>query len=114
MSVQEESKSGIETPIVLHHLNNSRSQRILWLLEELQVPYTIKFYQRNKDSTAPPELFDVHPLGKTHRLTHPQFTSTEQTNLFTTLYMHTDMTILSTYSTVLHSVPLCCRVLLMC
>ncbi|MBA3810060.1 MAG: glutathione S-transferase family protein [Caulobacteraceae bacterium] len=51
--------------IVVHHLNNSRSQRVLWLLEELEVPYEIKFYQRDKDTNlAPPELKEVHPLGK--------------------------------------------------
>ena len=51
--------------IVVHHLNNSRSQRILWLLEELAVPYEIKFYQRDATTNlAPPELKDVHPLGK--------------------------------------------------
>lgn len=51
--------------IVVHHLNNSRSQRILWLLEELAVPYEIKLYQRDATTNlAPPELKDVHPLGK--------------------------------------------------
>jgi len=51
--------------IVVHHLNNSRSQRILWLLEELGLPYEIKKYQRDpKTMLAPPELRAVHPLGK--------------------------------------------------
>ncbi|WP_426690317.1 glutathione S-transferase family protein [Rhodanobacter ginsengiterrae] len=51
--------------ITVHHLNNSRSQRILWLLEELGVPYQIKRYQRDpKTMLAPPELKAVHPLGK--------------------------------------------------
>ena len=51
--------------IVVHHLNNSRSQRVLWLLEELGVPYEIKHYQRDaKTMLAPPELRKVHPLGK--------------------------------------------------
>ncbi|KAG8682795.1 hypothetical protein FRC09_016522, partial [Ceratobasidium sp. 395] len=49
--------------IVVHHLNNSRSQRILWLLEELEVPYEIKKYQRASDMLAPDELKAVHPLG---------------------------------------------------
>ncbi len=51
--------------IVVHHLNNSRSQRVLWLLEELGVAYEIKRYQRDaKTMLAPPELKAVHPLGK--------------------------------------------------
>lgn len=51
--------------LVVHHLNDSRSQRILWLLEELGVPYEIKFYQRDATTRlAPPELIAVHPLGK--------------------------------------------------
>jgi glutathione S-transferase len=51
--------------ITVHHLNNSRSQRILWLLEELQLPYEIKRYERDpKTMLAPPELAKVHPLGK--------------------------------------------------
>ena len=51
--------------LVVHHLNNSRSQRILWLLEELQVPYEIRHYQRDAvTNLAPPELAAVHPLGK--------------------------------------------------
>ncbi|MCG3189273.1 MAG: hypothetical protein LKCHEGNO_01564 [Burkholderiaceae bacterium] len=51
--------------ITVHHLNNSRSQRVLWLLEELQLPYEIKHYQRHRSTNlAPPELLQVHPLGK--------------------------------------------------
>lgn len=51
--------------LTVHHLNNSRSQRILWLLEELELPYEIKFYQRDpKTMLAPPELKKIHPLGK--------------------------------------------------
>jgi glutathione S-transferase len=51
--------------IIVHHLNNSRSQRVLWLLEELALPYEIKPYQRDrKTMLAPPELREVHPLGK--------------------------------------------------
>ncbi len=51
--------------IVVHHLNNSRSQRVLWMLEELGLPYEIKRYQRDaKTMLAPPELKQVHPLGK--------------------------------------------------
>ncbi len=51
--------------IVVHHLNNSRSQRILWLLEELGLPYEIKFYKRDAQTNgAPEELKAVHPLGR--------------------------------------------------
>ncbi len=51
--------------IIVHHLNNSRSQRILWLLEELALPYEIKAYSRDAvTNLAPPELKAVHPLGK--------------------------------------------------
>jgi glutathione S-transferase len=51
--------------IIVHHLENSRSQRILWLLEELGLPYTVRRYERNKATMlAPPELLRVHPLGK--------------------------------------------------
>jgi glutathione S-transferase len=56
--------------IVVHHLNNSRSQRILWLLEELGTPYEIKAYQRDATTRlAPPELKAVHPLGKSPVIT---------------------------------------------
>lgn len=51
--------------ITVHHLNNSRSQRVLWLLEELGAPYEVKRYQRDaRTMLAPPELRAVHPLGK--------------------------------------------------
>ena len=51
--------------LTVHHLNNSRSQRVLWLLEELEVPYEIVKYERDaKTSLAPPELKKIHPLGK--------------------------------------------------
>jgi len=51
--------------IIVHHLENSRSQRILWMLEELGLPYEIKRYERNPETMlAPPELKKVHPLGK--------------------------------------------------
>ena len=50
--------------LTVHHLNNSRSQRVLWLLEELGVPYEIVRYQRQPDMRAPKELRAIHPLGK--------------------------------------------------
>jgi glutathione S-transferase len=50
--------------LVVHHLNNSRSQRVLWLLEELGVEYDVVRYQRQSDMRAPAELRAIHPLGK--------------------------------------------------
>ena len=55
--------------IVVHHLNDSRSQRILWLLEELALPYEIKRYQRLETRLAPPELKAIHPVGKSPVIT---------------------------------------------
>ena len=56
--------------LTVHHLNNSRSQRVLWLLEELETPYEIKHYQRDPATMlAPPELKAVHPLGKSPVIT---------------------------------------------
>ena len=56
--------------ITVHHLENSRSQRVLWLLEELGLPYRIAHYERNKTTMlAPPELKAVHPLGKSPVIT---------------------------------------------
>ncbi len=64
--------------IVVHHLNNSRSQRVLWLLEELGVPFEIKHYQRDaKTKLAPPELLAVHPLGKSPVITDGKNTIAE-------------------------------------
>jgi len=57
--------------IIVHHLENSRSQRVLWMLEELNVEYEVKAYKRDaKTSLAPPELKAVHPLGKSPVLVH--------------------------------------------
>jgi glutathione S-transferase len=51
--------------IIVHHLDKSRSHRILWLLEELGIQYEIKNYKRNAETMlAPPELKQIHPLGK--------------------------------------------------
>ncbi|MBQ4855497.1 glutathione S-transferase [Rhodanobacter sp. B2A1Ga4] len=64
--------------IIVHHLNNSRSQRILWLLEELGLPYEIKRYQRDpKTMLAPAELRAVHPLGKSPVITDGELTLAE-------------------------------------
>ena len=64
--------------ITVHHLNNSRSQRVLWLLEELGLEYEIKKYQRNPQTMlAPPELRAVHPLGKSPVITDDGVTIAE-------------------------------------
>jgi len=64
--------------ITVHHLNNSRSQRVLWLLEELGLPYEVKRYERDaKTSLAPPELRQVHPLGKSPVITDGALTVAE-------------------------------------
>jgi glutathione S-transferase len=64
--------------ITVHHLNNSRSQRVLWLLEELGMPYEIQHYQRNATTNlAPPELLKVHPLGKSPVITDGDATVAE-------------------------------------
>jgi glutathione S-transferase len=64
--------------IVVHHLNESRSQRILWLLEELGLPYEIKKYERDAATRlAPPELKAVHPLGKSPVITDGERTIIE-------------------------------------
>jgi glutathione S-transferase len=55
--------------LTVHHLNNSRSQRVLWLLEELAVPYEIVRYQRQGDMRAPKELRAIHPVGKSPVIT---------------------------------------------
>ena len=66
-----------ESMIVVHHLNNSRSQRVLWLLEELGLDYEIKFYQREPSMRAPAALRAVHPLGKSPVITDGENTIAE-------------------------------------
>ena len=64
--------------IVVHHLEKSRSHRILWLLEELGVDYEVRHYKRDpKSSLAPPELLQVHPLGKSPVITDGDTTIAE-------------------------------------
>ena len=68
--------------VVVHHLENSRSQRVLWLLEELGVPYEVKRYERNKQTMlAPPELKAVHPLGKSPVITDGEVVVAESGNI---------------------------------
>jgi glutathione S-transferase len=63
--------------IVVHHLNNSRSQRVLWLLEELGLPYDIVRYEREKSGLAPKSLQAVHPLGKSPVIVDGEVTMAE-------------------------------------
>ena len=64
--------------ITVHHLNNSRSQRILWLLEELELAYDIKYYERDPQTMlAPASLRQVHPLGKSPVITDDELTVAE-------------------------------------
>jgi glutathione S-transferase len=64
--------------IVVHHLNNSRSQRVLWLLEELGIEYEIKYYERDAVTMLAPEsLRQVHPLGKSPMITDGDITLAE-------------------------------------
>ncbi len=65
------------TGLVVHYLRDSRSQRIPWLLEELGVPYEIKVYERGNMKLAPPELQEIHPLGKSPILTDGDITLAE-------------------------------------
>ncbi|CAK7208626.1 bifunctional glutathione transferase/peroxidase [Sporothrix bragantina] len=58
-----------QAKVILHWLNSSRAQRILWLMTELKVPYEIKVYHREKTAFAPPELTKIHPLGKSPVIT---------------------------------------------
>ncbi len=64
--------------IIVHHLENSRSQRVLWLLEELELEYDIRHYRRDpRTSLAPPELRAIHPLGKSPVITDEGLTIAE-------------------------------------
>jgi glutathione S-transferase len=75
--------------IVLHHLENSRSQRVLWLLEELGVPYEVKRYARDKTTMlAPPELRKVHPLGKSPVIVDGDVTVAESGAILEYLVQH--------------------------
>jgi glutathione S-transferase len=75
--------------IVVHHLNNSRSQRILWLLEELGLPYDIKFYKRDAETNgAPEDLKAVHPLGRSPIITDGGKTVTESAAIIDYVIRH--------------------------
>ena len=72
--------------LTVHHLNNSRSQRVLWLLEELGLPYEIRHYQRDaRTMLAPPELKAIHPLGKSPVITDGPATLAETGAIVETL-----------------------------
>ena len=75
--------------ITVHHLNDSRSQRVLWLLEEMGLPYDIQHYQRNAQTRlAPPELIAVHPLGKSPVITDDDVTVFESGAIIDYLIRH--------------------------
>ncbi|GAA6184520.1 MULTISPECIES: glutathione S-transferase [Alteromonadaceae] len=75
--------------IVLHHLNNSRSQRILWLLEELELDYQIKHYKRDANTNlAPSTLKLIHPLGKSPVITDGDVTVAESGAIIEYLVEH--------------------------
>jgi glutathione S-transferase len=75
--------------IIVHHLNNSRSQRVLWLLEELELPYEIKRYERDlKTMLAPASLREVHPLGKSPVITDGELTLAESGAIIEYLVKH--------------------------
>ena len=75
--------------ITVHHLNNSRSQRILWLLEELGLPYEIEKYQRDPETMlAPASLLKVHPLGKSPVVTDGDVTLAESGAIIEYLVEH--------------------------
>ncbi|CAF4488671.1 unnamed protein product, partial [Rotaria magnacalcarata] len=63
-AIQNATTDSNVPPIKLYWLNDSRADRILFLLEELQIPYVIEKVQRGPDKLAPPELKQIHPLGK--------------------------------------------------
>lgn len=71
--------------LTVHHLNNSRSQRVLWLLEELGIPFEIVRYQRQANLLAPPELKRIHPLGKSPVITDRGHTIAESGAILTYL-----------------------------
>jgi glutathione S-transferase len=77
--------------ITVHHLNNSRSQRVLWLLEELGLPYQVVRYQRDpRTMLAPPELKAVHPLGKSPVIVDGECTVAESGAIIEYLLDHYD------------------------
>ena len=74
--------------LTVHHLETSRSQRILWLLEELGQPYEVKRYERDpKTMLAPPELLAVHPLGKSPVITDGDITYPDDPVPFAVLWV---------------------------
>ena len=75
--------------LTVHHLNNSRSQRVLWLLEELELPYQLEKYERDaKTMLAPPSLRKVHPLGKSPVVTDGDIVLAESGAIVETVIEH--------------------------
>lgn len=77
--------------ICLHHLEQSRSLRILWALEELQLDYEVKFYQRLSNFAAPAQLKNIHPLGKAPILTDGEYTIAESAAILEYLQQYYDV-----------------------
>ncbi|KAF8156710.1 thioredoxin-like protein [Crassisporium funariophilum] len=75
-SITQSLKRNSKAMLTVHHLNDSRSQRILWLLEELKVPYELKKYER-VNMRAPPELLEISPLGRSPVITDDSVTLAE-------------------------------------
>lgn len=89
LTVSRRQSGRMPIVITVHHLDDSRSQRILWLLEELDIPYGIRKYRRDPDTLlAPPELFKVHPLGKSPVVTDGGLTLAESGAIIEYLVEH--------------------------
>ena len=74
--------------LTVHHLNNSRSQRVLWLLEEMSTPYELVRYQRGPDQRAPASLRKIHPLGLSPVLTDDSGLALAETGAIVTWLLH--------------------------
>lgn len=76
--------------ITVHHLSQSRSYRILWLLEELELPYEVVYYRRDKSLLAPESLKRIHPLGKAPIISDGEFVLAESGAIIDYLEAHYD------------------------
>lgn len=87
--------------ITVHHLSSSRSQRIIWLLEELGLQYEVKRYERLPTMMAPPELKKIHPLGKSPVITDGDMTVAESGKLCDVVSIQSQVTV-STHPEVMY------------